>query len=81
MTSMKWGRKAYQRDLGSQRAEKIQVGLRRRRASGYREGMSLVSEKPRRLRFGSLRRCFDNRSFLCVPEGEVGRMCGAGKRR
>lgn len=44
------------------------------------EGISLVSEKPRRMRFESLRRIFDLRGFLCMSEGEANRTYGDGEK-
>ena len=44
------------------------------------EGISLVSEKPRRMRFESLRRFFDLRGFLCMSEGEANRTYGDGEK-
>lgn len=40
------------------------------------ECILLISKKPRRMRFGSLRRFCDSRSFLWTSEGKVDRICG-----
>lgn len=40
------------------------------------EGISLISQKPRGMRFESLRRFFGSRSSLCTSEGKADKTCG-----
>ena len=46
----------------------------------YVEDTSVASEKPRRMKFESLRRFFDLRGFLCMSEGEANRTYGDGEK-